>query len=87
MQVLARHEIDQLVVDAFEADRLVLEDSRHAHRRLVDVVEADDGSTRCWRARHQIELACRMVTQVPSVPTSARATLKPFSGSSSSRFS
>ena len=48
----------------------------------IGKTEADEAA---GRAGHQAQRCSSTVTQVPSVPTKARATLKPFSGSSSSR--
>ena len=56
---------------------------------VAGLVDARDSRARaasaCGAYGTRRTVASSMVTQVPSVPTSARATLKPFSGSSSSR--
>ena len=81
---LPRHVVDEPVVDPLEADRArTARTSRHVVGRprrrpgsRAPAASAPAGS--CTRR----SVASSTVTQVPSVPTSARATLKPFSGSS-----
>ena len=83
---LILYAVDQRVVDAFEADRLVLQDARHGVGGRKMSGKPMMASTRSGGLGIRSSVASSTVTQVPSVPTSARATLKPFSGSSWSRF-
>ena len=84
--VLLAHGVEEIAVHAFEADRLVRQKLRNVVGRDEDVVKADADQRAVVRTLHQVRsVAPRMTAQVPSLPTSARATLKPLSGRSSSR--
>ena len=84
-QALAAHEIDQQVVEAFEADGTVFERARDGVGGEECVVESQHREHAEGRAGGEVERGGDDVAQVPSEPTSARATWKPFSSSSSSR--
>ena len=75
-------QLRQLVVERFEGDRLRFKHFRHTIAGTEDVLEAeyDHGARR--RAVYQAQLRLQPSTQVDSLPTSARATSKPCSGSS-----
>ena len=78
-------EVDELLVDALEPERVVGEDRRHGVARRRDVAEPEQHERGGLRRRAELESARRIVRQVPSLPTTALATSKPFSGSSASR--
>jgi len=66
----------------FEPDRTGRHDLGRSFGRLEDVGEAEHEQRSMGRLETSRTVASRIVTHVPSVPTSERATSKPFSGSS-----
>ncbi len=76
---------EEHMVDRLTADRLVLEDLLQMIADFEDVVVADDQERARVGFGMSFSVASRIVAHVPSVPASAAATLKPRSGSSSSR--
>ena len=84
-EALAAHEIDKQVIKSFETDGLVFEGQRNGVGGEKGSSKPSTVSTRKGGLAVRLSVAETMLAQVPSVPTSARATWKPFSGSSSSR--
>ena len=68
--------------EALEADGSELQNFGDVVGGLKGVRVAEADQRAVLRAVDQLSLASRTVTQVPSVPTRARATWKPFSGRS-----
>ena len=84
-KILAQHEVEQHRVDALEADGAEADDGGHGIGGEERVGESEHSEPAHGGLCFKSQVALRTVTQVPSLPTSARATWKPFSGSSSSR--
>jgi hypothetical protein len=72
---------DEEIVEAFEADGLVLHDFGDVVGALKNVGIGDDQQDAGGGLSTRRQVASRTVAQVPSEPTRARATWKPFSSS------
>jgi len=74
IHAFATARVDHNVIETFEADRMMLHDLRDVVGTEIDIGPSITSNTRAGGLSTRRQVASRTVTQVPSEPTSERAT-------------